>query len=324
MTWMRENVMNVNPITLSSIEKEKKGSGYKLLSTIKYGLTKRLFANKLFLAIFIIFTLFPMVAMSIVVYYGSMRYQVFFSLLQTLGDVGMGDVIGDGRLTPQQFLYVGLLYYTIFLSVLGDWTFVTIIFGGVTLVSEEFEAKTFKYYFSRPFPSHLYMGGRFFSLIVAFYPLIAFPFLVGMGIPLVSIPVLGDAFSFINIVMLFSGGLFALFLLLTIQIVMILTLATYLDKKFVILAMMLLYYVSWGVSQYLLPQGDIFALISFNFYLQSVILLFISLIPFGTTITGRMIPTHDPFLIIVGGCVSVLFLGIFICVLLWRLKSFER
>lgn len=316
--------MSINSIKLSSLEDKKEGTFHKLLSTIKYGLNKRLFANKFFLVIFVIFTLLPVVVMSIVVYYGATHYQVFFSLLQTIGDVGEGTGIRNGKLTPQQYLYVGLLYYTIFLSGLGEWTFITIIFGGVSLVSEEFQAKTFQYYFSRPFRSHLYMSGRFLTLLIAFYPLMAVPFIVGMGIPLVSIPLLGETFSLFKIVLLLSGGLFTLFLLLTIQIVMTLAFAAILDKKFVVLAMMLVYYVSWGVSQFLLPQGEIFALVSFNFHLQSIILLFISLLPFGTTLTARTIPTQDPLLITIGAGLGFLSLGIFICVLLWRLRSFER
>lgn len=315
--------MSINPIKLSSLEEKKEGKIHKLISTIKYGLTERLFANEFFLVIFVIFSFLPAIILSVVVYYGATHYQFLFSLLQSIGNVGGGNGIDGGVLTTPQYLYVSLLYYTVYLSVLGDWTLITIIFGGIALTSEEYQAKTFQYYFSRPFSPQLYISGRFLSFLVALYPLVALPYIVGMGIPLISIPLLGESFSTLNLIGLLAGGLFSLFIILTIQIVMILAFTTILDKKFVLLVVMLFYYVSWGLSRFLLPHGEIFALFSYHFYLKSIIILLISMFPFGTTITGRTIPTGAVSIVTIGGVLGFLSLGVFATILLRRLHYFE-
>lgn len=311
--------MNVNPIELTDIDEKRRGLWYRLKRLVVFGIRQRLFGHKFFLLVFVFFTFIPALFVSGLIYFASTNVNTVFSFL---GNGGTGG--GTGSLTIKA-VYLNIMYYAILLTALGEWTLLAVLFGSMELFCDEFRAHTFKYYFAQPVPHHFYLTGRFLTLVLSFYPLISFPFLIGVGIPLATFKPIAEAFTFLELTSLLLGGLFAIFLILTFQIMMVFAFSTFWEKKFVFLGVLLLYFTTWITPQLLLPRAsEAWALTSFYYYLQSFVIIFLSLLWYGENLIRFPFITREPHLTYLAGMLGGIFLMIFTLITLWRLKLIEE
>lgn len=311
--------MSVSPIKLTDIEEKRGSLWYRMKRFVVFGIRQRLFGHKFFLLVFVFFTFIPALIVSGLIYFASTNMN---ALLSFLGNEGTGG--GTGSFTMKA-VYLNIIYYAIFLTGLGDWTLLAVLFGTMELFSDEFRAHTFKYYFAQPVPRHFYLTGQFLTLLLSFYPLIALPFLIGVGIPLATVQPIAEAFTLLELSSILLGGLFAIFLILTFQIMMTFAFSTFWKKKFVFFAVFLLYFTTWITPQLLLPRAsDAWALISFYYYLQSFVVIFLSLLWYGENLLRFPFITRDPHLTYLAGILGGVFLLIFTFITLWRLKLIEE
>lgn len=310
--------MNITPIKPTSVGKERKGYLHRLKCEVKFGLHK-LFGNKLFLIVFFFFALLPILISCILIYYASTNVEIFLSFLrERTGGAGGGG--GGGGLSFTQ-VYVNVVYYALFLSVLGVWTLIAVTFGGAQLVIDEFQARTFKYYYSRPLSRFSYVSGRVLSLLILFFPLVTVPFLIGTTIPLAVFPPLSGMLTMLEVLYILLGGIFSIFLILLFQIMTVFAFSTFGREKFTFLAIILFYASTGGIARVLVSQaGEIFCLLSVYFYLQSIVVILISLLWFGENPIIFPFLSRDLTFTYLGGVLGIVFLFAFTILIRWRLK----
>lgn len=319
--------MGIKHIQPTKVEEKQKGRFHRFYRMVVFGIKEKLFKSKIFLLIFFLFAFLPICVITFLIYYSTSDLEFLYSLLRIIRNIGSGGGPGNGgpgnggsqpSLTQA---YVSLVYYVILYTVGGYWTTITICFGGLILISDEFHAHTYTYYFTHPVKRYHYLFGRITSLLLPFFLLVGGPFLYGVGIPLGKITGLNEALSFYNLIGVLFGGLLAIFFVLLFQIIIVFAFSTFFQKNFAFLAVLFLYFVSWMVSQLFVYFGGInYYLLSFYFYIRCFIIVLISFLPFGKNLVLSTHSSLPPSLLFSGFGFGVFFFVFFSLLTFWRVK----
>ncbi len=275
--------MTLESVKPRKIKVQKLGMLERLLSMVTFSIRERMLSSKLFLILYLLYTISVIVGISILAF--------LIDLTRFIPISDRADALG---------VYFIFMLFAFSLSLLNDLSFWLIVFSGSGFISEEISSSVMLLYYSKPVPKYYYPLSRFIAMFSIIFLVAVIPIIIMSTVPFARNNLLLSYFNLWEITYYVLASITTSILVLTFYILFAFAVSSIVkDRGASVLISFITYYSSFLMGTTLSAYVDrSFIVISIPFWATSTFFVILG-IPWKKVNWG-LFENFFPFLLIGG------------------------